>query len=111
MPELTIYMYLTLCKLQSRLQHIYHRQTYARVDLNPMPESTLSPSQGLWIRSQLTHLIKKLVCDSQHLLVDLSITNILLVKNLLTESNYRSGIDPSLKNRTRFGHMSYEQIL
>jgi hypothetical protein len=24
----------------------------ARVDLNPMPESTLSPSQGLWIWSQ-----------------------------------------------------------
>ncbi len=24
-------------------------QPYARVDLNPMPESTLSPSQGLWI--------------------------------------------------------------
>ena len=31
--------------LQSRLQHIYHGQPYARVDLNPMPESTLSPSQ------------------------------------------------------------------
>jgi hypothetical protein len=38
---------LTLCPLQSRLQHIYHGQPYARVDLNPMPESTLSPSQGL----------------------------------------------------------------
>jgi hypothetical protein len=24
-------------------------QPYARVDLNPMPEPTLSPSQGLWI--------------------------------------------------------------
>jgi hypothetical protein len=23
--------------------------TFTRVDLNPMPESTLSPSQGLWI--------------------------------------------------------------
>jgi hypothetical protein len=32
---------LTLCPLQSRLQHIYHGQLYARVDLNPMPESTL----------------------------------------------------------------------
>jgi hypothetical protein len=29
--------------------HIYQGQPYARVDLNPMPESTLSPSQGLWI--------------------------------------------------------------
>ena len=34
---------LTLCSLQ----HIYHGQPYARVDLNPMPESTVSPSQGL----------------------------------------------------------------
>jgi hypothetical protein len=40
---------LTLCSLQSRLQHNYHGQTYARVDFNPMPESTLSPSQRLWI--------------------------------------------------------------
>jgi hypothetical protein len=32
-----------------RLQYIYHGQPYARVDHNPMPESTLSPSQGLWI--------------------------------------------------------------
>jgi hypothetical protein len=40
---------LTLCPLQSRLQHIYHGQPYARVDLIPMPESTLYPSQGLWI--------------------------------------------------------------
>jgi hypothetical protein len=34
---------------QSRHQHIYHGQPYARVDLNPMPELTLSPSQGQWI--------------------------------------------------------------
>ncbi len=40
---------LTLCLLQSRLQHIQHGQPYAKVDLNPVPESTLSPSQGLWI--------------------------------------------------------------
>ncbi len=40
---------LTLCRLQSRLQHMYHGQDYARVDLNPMPESTLSPRQGLRI--------------------------------------------------------------
>jgi hypothetical protein len=32
---------LTLCPLQSRLQHIYHKQTYARVDF--------IPCQGLWI--------------------------------------------------------------
>ncbi len=40
---------LTLCQLQSRLQHMCGWQPYARVDLNPMPESTLSPSQGLRI--------------------------------------------------------------
>jgi hypothetical protein len=40
---------LTLCPLPSRLQHIYHEQPYARVDLNPRPESTLFPSRGLWI--------------------------------------------------------------
>ncbi len=43
---------LTLCRRQSRLQHIYHGQLYARVDLNSMPESTLSPSQGLRIWPQ-----------------------------------------------------------
>jgi hypothetical protein len=35
---------LVLCSLQSRLQRIYR----AKVDLKPMPESTLTPSQGLW---------------------------------------------------------------
>jgi hypothetical protein len=42
---------LTLCPLQSRLKHIYHGRTYARVDLNPMPGSTLSPAIRvfLWI--------------------------------------------------------------
>jgi hypothetical protein len=40
---------LYVCPLQSRLQYIYHGQSYARVDLNPMPEVTLSTSQGLWI--------------------------------------------------------------
>ncbi len=51
---------LTLCPPQSRLQHIYHGQPYAgaalnpyaRVDFNPMPETTLSPSQGLWVWPQ-----------------------------------------------------------
>ncbi len=33
---------LTLCTPQGRLQHVYHGQPYARFDLNPMPESTLS---------------------------------------------------------------------
>ncbi len=37
---------LTLCPLQSRLQRIYHGQPYARVDLNPMPESTFIPQPG-----------------------------------------------------------------
>jgi hypothetical protein len=35
---------LTLCPLQSRLlQHIYHGQPYARVDLNPICQSRLHP--------------------------------------------------------------------
>jgi hypothetical protein len=34
---------LTLCPLQSRLQHIYRRQPYAGVDIIPMPESRLFP--------------------------------------------------------------------
>jgi hypothetical protein len=37
--------YLTLCPLQ----HMYHGRSYAKVDLNPVPESTLSSSQGLII--------------------------------------------------------------
>ena len=36
----------TNCTLQSRLQHVYLRQLHVRVDLNRMPESALSPSQG-----------------------------------------------------------------
>ncbi len=45
---------LTLCRFQSRLQHMYsyHGQPYARVDTNPMPESTLSSSQELRIWPQ-----------------------------------------------------------
>jgi hypothetical protein len=39
---------LTLCPLQ----HMYHGRPYARVDLNPLLESTLSSSQGLRIWSQ-----------------------------------------------------------
>ncbi len=37
---------LTLCPHQSRLEHIYHGQPYARVDLNPMPESTSTLCQS-----------------------------------------------------------------
>ncbi len=38
---------LALCILQSQLQHFtLGGQPYARVDLNPMPEPTLFPSQG-----------------------------------------------------------------
>jgi hypothetical protein len=48
-PYAGVDLNLTLCPLQSRLQHIYHGQPYARVDLKPRLESTLSPSQGLWI--------------------------------------------------------------
>ncbi len=38
----------------NRLQQFYNRQTYARVDLNPLLESTLSPNQGVWISPQVT---------------------------------------------------------
>jgi hypothetical protein len=57
---------LTLCPLQSRLQHIYHGQPYARVDLNPAPESTLSPSQGLriWPLHATSTLDAFLDCDT-----------------------------------------------
>ncbi len=49
---------LTLCPVQSRLQHIYHEhgQPYARVNLNPMPESALSPCQRLWILHEAKQL-------------------------------------------------------
>ncbi len=42
-PNATVDYNLTLCPLQSRLQNIYCTIG------NPMPESTLSPSQELWI--------------------------------------------------------------
>jgi hypothetical protein len=47
MPELTITS--PYVDLQSRLQHMYQGQPYGRVDIDPMSESTLSPSQGLRI--------------------------------------------------------------
>ncbi len=45
---------LILCQLQSRLQYMYTMsmgigQPYARVDLNPIPETTSTPRQGLRI--------------------------------------------------------------
>ena len=50
---------ITLCRLQSRLQYMYHGQPYARVDLNPVPESTGIPPVrdlrfGLCTRNQCT---------------------------------------------------------
>ncbi len=39
-------LYRTLCPLQSRLLHIYHGQPYARVDLYPLPASTLTLCQS-----------------------------------------------------------------
>jgi hypothetical protein len=39
-------------------------QPYARVDLNPMPELALSPSQGLWIWPQYI-----LYCNNELLLL------------------------------------------
>ncbi len=60
---------LTFCPLQNRLQHTNRGQPYVRVDLNPMPDSTLSVNQGLgfglWcqIKSKTTGNIKQcLLC-------------------------------------------------
>jgi hypothetical protein len=44
MPELTLT--LTICPLQSRLQHIYHGQPNARVDLNPYSRVDFIPQSG-----------------------------------------------------------------
>jgi hypothetical protein len=38
-PNARVYYNLTLYRLQSRLQQIYHGQPYARVDLNFNPQS------------------------------------------------------------------------
>ncbi len=48
---------LTLCRLQSRLSTCTKGQPCARVDLNPMPESTFSPSQGLRIWHQASFCV------------------------------------------------------
>jgi hypothetical protein len=42
---LTIDYYLTFCRYQCDSKHSYHGKPYARVDLDPMTESTLSPCQ------------------------------------------------------------------
>jgi hypothetical protein len=50
MPELTITSsYVHSGVVSSTFTMHGHGQPYARVDLNPMLESTLSPSQELWI--------------------------------------------------------------
>ncbi len=51
---------LTLCPLQSRPQHIYHGQPYARVDLNPTPEPRvdfISQSGTLNLASEKNSLV------------------------------------------------------
>jgi hypothetical protein len=54
---------LTLCPLQSRLPVPTHEpwaligQLYASVDLNPVPESTVSPSQELRIWPQSARVL------------------------------------------------------
>jgi hypothetical protein len=44
---------LTLCPVSTSESTPTHGQPYARVDLNPMPESIVSASQGLWIWPRL----------------------------------------------------------
>jgi hypothetical protein len=54
-PNARVDYNLILCPLQSRLQYntfTMGRQPCARVDLNPLPESALSPSHELWIWPQ-----------------------------------------------------------
>jgi hypothetical protein len=58
MSELTISLTLCHCPLQSRLQHIYHGQPYAKVDPN-LCQSRLYPSVwdfSLSVRSYLSSL-------------------------------------------------------
>jgi hypothetical protein len=49
MPELTITSPNVHSRVDSNTFTLGIGQPYARVDLKPLPESTLSPSQGLWI--------------------------------------------------------------
>ncbi len=81
MSELTITS--PLCRLQSRLQHIYHGhigQPYARVYPKSMPESTLSPVRdlvfGLWNTLTSRHLS---VCSWQYLTLFLADSCVLYV--------------------------------
>ncbi len=48
MPELTIISLYVDARVDSDTFTMGIGQPYARVDLDPMPESTLSPSQGTW---------------------------------------------------------------
>ncbi len=50
----------------NRLRQMYQGQPYAGLDLNPMPESTLSPSQGLWIWPLGVERLKKETLDYRH---------------------------------------------
>jgi len=47
MPELTITSPYVVSRVDSNTCTVHNGQPYARVDLNPMPKSTLSPSQDL----------------------------------------------------------------
>jgi hypothetical protein len=49
---------LPLCPLQSRLQHIYHGQPYARVDLNPIKVDFIPQSGTLDLASDAAHFFK-----------------------------------------------------
>jgi hypothetical protein len=52
---------LTVCPLQSRLQQIYHGRPYARVDLNPMQQTTLSPIRDFGFCLWLYHFSRTVV--------------------------------------------------
>ncbi len=58
---------LNLCRLQNRLQHMYHGQPYARIDLNPMPEpesTTLSTNKVLWIWTLIRNARANMLCEA-----------------------------------------------
>jgi hypothetical protein len=52
MPELTITSPYVHSRVDSNTFSMSIGQPYAKVDLNPLAEWTLSPSQGLWIWPQ-----------------------------------------------------------
>ncbi len=84
MPELTITS-LSFAS-RSRFQHIYHgwvlgNHSYARVDLNPITESSLSPSQGLWIWASVLCEHYVAWCRSPILMSSMQTITILYSKN------------------------------